>query len=232
LGGGQTGGRLRRTENLAAGTCGEIELGEICGADETTNMKKFKILCLLAIALDFVVTIYYCEQRTPDKQLLYMATTGFFFILLLVALVIGFCFCFRDKFRAFVPALICIIGLLTNFYIGVHVGGAIKSWRFHKNLPRYTEVIDLIEKGEIKNSSTNSYTIELPPQFSDLAQRTWLRTNSEGVIFVEFLTELGFPVKHSGYLYISAGKIESDPDTLQRWPYYSEINSNWFCISD
>ena len=36
LGGGQTGGRICRIKNLAAGTRGEIELGTICGADENS----------------------------------------------------------------------------------------------------------------------------------------------------------------------------------------------------
>ena len=34
LGGGQTGGRVCRIKNLAAGTRGEIELGTICGVDK------------------------------------------------------------------------------------------------------------------------------------------------------------------------------------------------------
>jgi hypothetical protein len=36
LGGGQTGGRLCRIKNLAAGTRGEIELGAIRGVDGKT----------------------------------------------------------------------------------------------------------------------------------------------------------------------------------------------------
>ena len=195
-------------------------------------MKKLKILCLFAIILDFVVTIFYCEQRTPNKQLLSIATTGFVFFLLLISLATGLLFCFREKFRAFVPALICIIGLPANIFIGAHLGGAIKNWRFQKNLPRYTEVIHLVEKGGIKKSSPGYYALDLPPQYADLARMVWARTNSDGTVFVEFITEFGFPIKHSGYLYISGGKIESDPDTLRRWPYRSEISSNWFRISD
>jgi hypothetical protein len=195
-------------------------------------MKILKFTCLFVMLLNFVVAVFFCEQRTPGKQLIFMATSGFAFVLLLLSLVLGFRFCFREKIRAFVPTLICIIGLPASLFIGGWLGDIIKDWRFQKNLPRYTEVIHLIEKGEVKKNSTDSYVIELPTQFSDLAQRTWMRTNSEGAFFVEFITELGFPVKHSGYIYLSNGKIEGDPDTLRRWPYRSEINTNWFRISD
>ena len=109
---------------------------------------------------------------------------------------------------------------------------AIQDWRFEKNLPRYIQVIHLIENGEIKYNSHDSDTVELPPQYADLARRTWRETNSEGAFIVGFITELGFPVKHSGFMYVSNGEIEGDAETLRRWRYYSRINTNWFHISD
>jgi hypothetical protein len=46
LGGGQTGGRICRIKNLAAGTRGEIELGTICGVDENFSRRKINQISL------------------------------------------------------------------------------------------------------------------------------------------------------------------------------------------
>lgn len=192
-------------------------------------MKTLKWICSIVVVLNFVVAIFFCEQRTPDRQLLFMATSGFLLILLLVSFVAGLRLCVKEKFRAFVPALICVIGLPFGLFVGGRLGDAIENWRFQKNLPRYTEVVQLIEKGEFK---TDSSLVELPPQYADLALRTARGTNSEGTDIIVFITGLGFPVKHSGFMYVSTGEIENDAETLRRWPYYSRINTNWFRISD
>jgi hypothetical protein len=193
-------------------------------------MKTLKWVCSFAVILNFVATIFFCEHRTPNRQLLSMAISGFLLILLLVSFVAGLGLCFREKFRAFVPAAICVIGLPASFFVARYLGNSIENWRFKTNLPRYVEVVQLVEKGEIKTSSSLS-RIELPSQDADLAQITLAKTNSEGAV-IEFVTGLGFPVKHSGYLYISSGKIENDADSIRQWPYRSQINTNWFSVED
>jgi hypothetical protein len=193
-------------------------------------MKKLKFICLSTVALQLAVTVYFYELRTADKQLLFMAVSGFACIVSLLSLVAGFCLCFREKLRAFIPVLICIIGLPVSMLIGSHLGEFIQSGRFQKNLPRYNAVVQRIETGEL-TSTPQSPFIKLPNEYADLAWATTAKINNTNVV-VEFMTESGFPVKHSGYLFISSNSIESDPDLLQRWPYYSKINSNWFRISD
>lgn len=193
-------------------------------------MRKLKYICLATVVLHLVVTIYFCEQRTPGKQLLSMAVTGFAGIVSLISLINGFSLYFREKLKAFVPALICIIGLPASMLIGSHLGGVIQSDRFQKNLPRYEAVVELIEKGELTTNSQSSL-IRLPDQYGDLAWATMAKSSGTNVV-IEFMTEGGFPVIHSGYLFISSGNIQNDPDSVQRWPYHSRVNSNWFRISD
>jgi hypothetical protein len=149
---------------------------------------------------------------------------------LLISFVLGLSSFSREKFRAFIPALICLIGLPMSFIAAIVLGSSIKDSRFQKNLPRYMEVVQLIEKGEIKPIPSSSL-VQLPDQYTDLAWATIPETNSVGII-IEFLTEGGFPVKHSGYLYVSSGSVENDTNTLLRWPFHSRINTNWFRISD
>jgi len=193
------------------------------------TLKNLSYLSLFAVTANFVAITIFCARQTPNRQLFSGVIIGVLLILSLISLVAGLYFCWREKFRAFIPATICLIGLPISFIAARRLGGSIEHRLFQKNLPRYTEVVRLIEKGEFK---TDSYLVELPPQYSDLALRTWRGTNSEGAIIVGFITGIGFPVKHSGFMYVSTGKIESDAETLRRWPYYSRINTNWFRIGD
>jgi hypothetical protein len=193
-------------------------------------MKNLSRICLFAMILNFVAQAYFCEQRTSTKQLLSMAMLLLVLALSLASFVLGLTSFSREKFRAFIPALICLIGLPAGFVAAFALGGSIKDSRFQRNLPRYTEVVRRIETGAIK-PTTSSPLLNLPNQYADLAWAAFPKTNNAGLI-IEFLNEGGFPFKHSGYLYVSSGNIESDADTLERWPIHSRINTNWFRISD
>jgi len=193
-------------------------------------MKKFRFICLSVVILNFIVQLYFCEQRTNIKQLFSMATLLLVMMWLLASFVLGLVFFSREKFRAFIPALICLIGLPAGFVAATALGSAIRDSRFQRNLPRYTEVVQLIETGIIK-PTTSDDLLKLPTQYADLAWVAISKTNSAGMV-IEFLNEEGFPVKHSGFLYVSSGNIQSDMDTFERWPIHSRINTNWFRISD
>jgi len=194
-------------------------------------MKKLSVICIFALVLDFIASILFYARTNVLTQFLGVAITGLVLILLLVSLVLGFMFFSKEKFRAFIPTLICVIGLPVELTIAGHVGAMMEKARFEKNLPRYMEVVRLVEKGDIKPSSENYSRIHLPEQYSDLAYNVLSGTNQNG-IFIEFFTGGGFPVMHSGYLYVSNGQIETDTNLLQRWPFHNRMNTNWFRISD
>jgi hypothetical protein len=194
-------------------------------------MNTLRFICWSAIALNFAATTLFCARQTTNKQFLCMATTACVLLLLLISFVAGLCFCSRDKFRAFIPAAICLIGLPVSFFAARRLGGSIENWRFQRNLPRYAEVIHLIERGEIRiNSSSSRIEHKLPNRYADLAWGIIAKTNSDGIT-VAFMTGSGFPVKHTGYLYVSSGNIEYDAET-NRWPYSSRISTNWFRVQD
>src|ERR1700733_9502958 len=107
-------------------------------------MKNFSRICLFAVIINFVVQTFFFEQRTGIKQLLSMAALLFVFLLLLISFALGLSLFSREKFRAFIPALVCFVGLLAGFIAAIVLAGSIKDARFRKNLPRYTEVVRLI----------------------------------------------------------------------------------------
>jgi hypothetical protein len=192
-------------------------------------MKKFKLVCVFLVLVNFICILLFAIKPKANVQLLGGLICLILLFLLLISFVVGICFFRRDKFHAFIPTLICSVGLPASIFIGSYLGVSIRDWQFRKNLPRYTEVVNLIEKGEIKATSSDP-RIQLPNQYADLSWVTFAKTNN-GSWIVEFNIGGGFPVKHSGYLYVSTGKID-DPETLERWPYRSQVNSNWFRVSD
>lgn len=192
-------------------------------------MKILKSLCFFATILNFSIQAYFYEQRTALKQLAAMGVLGLFFVLILVSFILGLDRYSREKFKGFVPFLICSIGLIISFVGGIALGNAIKESRFQKNLPRFNEVVTLIQTGKLKPAPPNR-SILLPPTYSDLTATAFVYTNVDGTN-IEFLTENGFPVKHSGYLHVSSGRIDSS-HTLQNWPIHFRINTNWFYISN
>lgn len=193
-------------------------------------MKTIKVSCLILVALNFITMLIFSEHKTPGRQLFAMATNGFLMILFVATLFDGLLKCTKEKFRAFIPAAICITGIFASFFVGSYLGNMLENRRINKDLPSYVSIAHRIEKGEIKTGTSLS-RIELPAQDKDLAQITLARTNNEGAV-IEFVTGLGFPVKHSGYLYISTGKIDNETDSLRRWPYHARINVNWFRVED
>jgi hypothetical protein len=194
-------------------------------------MKTLKLLCLFAVISNFAVQTWFFEQRTPTKQLPSMALSLLTLILLVISFILGLSFYRREKFRAFVPFFICFVGLPMGFIGSAALGDAIKESRFQKNLLRFNEVVNLIQKGELKPNPPDRFIV-LPPQYSDLTRRAiaFASTNSDGTN-IEFQTEGGFPVKHSGYLYLSSGNM-NDSNTIRAWPFHHRINTNWFYISD
>ena len=195
-------------------------------------MKILKYISGLVVISNFVAVVLFSKQRTAEGQLLATATLVGSVIFTLAFCLYGVRFYRRDKFHAISPAVICLIGLPLGFYVGGAWGNHLKAQQFRRNLPRYQELVRLVKKGGIQRDALNYSALVLPPQYADLARRAWAQTNSSGTLFIEFITEFGIPVKHSGYLYSSNGKIEGDSKTIHKWPYRSGICTNWFRISD
>jgi hypothetical protein len=189
-------------------------------------MKILKVFSVVAVLLTFLSSLWFSVKPTGEAQFVAMLLILISILLLVISSVVGIRVARRYRFRAFIPAAICLVGLPVSFMLSSFLGGSIRDWHFRKNLPRYTQVVHLIENGEIK---TYNRRVNLPDQYSDLSLATFVETNNQKMS-IEFITGMGFPVKHSGYLYVSTGNIDSD--VLKHWHFRSRINANWFRISD
>lgn len=173
----------------------------------------------------------FSAKPSGDVQLLSMFGVLALVVVGLIGVFIGVRKFATKRFQAFVPATICAVGLASALIAAPVLGGAIRSRRFEANLPRYTEIVRKVEAGELR-ATDRLERIDLPPGYSDLAVTMLGKTNTTGDIVLEFIIGGGFPVKHSGYLYVSSGKPESDPVLLRRWPHRRKLSDNWSAIAD
>jgi hypothetical protein len=191
-------------------------------------MKKLSVLCIFAVILYFGLLTYFSAHETVLKELFAGAAAFAVLVLMLVSFVLGLAAYKRSKFRAFIPFLICVFGLPVGFVGAVAWGESIKTVNFKKNLPRYAEVVRLIEKGEIRPSFSGRQ-IELPEQYNDLAEWTATWTNSNGRL-VEFVTDDAFPLWTASYLYVSNGDVD-ETYLFSHWSCYERVNTNWFYVT-
>ncbi|MEY4917489.1 MAG: hypothetical protein RL616_1402 [Verrucomicrobiota bacterium] len=190
-------------------------------------MKKLALICVLAVGVYFAMLTYFVEHENMLKEFLAAAAGLTVVLLMLASFVRGLVSYKTKKVFAFVPCIICLLGLPTGFIGAIVLGESIKAANFQKNLPRYTELVKLIENGEIKRGSNGQ--ILLPEQFANLADSTFIDTNRDGRI-ITFLTDGAFPVWHAGYIYTSSGI--ADAKFIKGWNCYERVNTNWFYVSN
>lgn len=188
-------------------------------------MTRFTKITLAITGLWFAMLCVFAARQTPNIQMLGAVMT----LALLVVALIGFIRIFthwrREGWRTVIPLVVCM--LVVALYPASRA--AIRRITFEKSLPHYESIIRKLESGPIPD----------PTELLRIAQAEETSIyhinaiqSDDGVLTVEFLTGLGFPVKHSGYLYCSSGVIEPNSLFDSRWPKKREMKSNWFRISD
>jgi hypothetical protein len=192
-------------------------------------VKKFGALCAITVILYFGLLTHFTAHETMLRELFAGAAGFAVVILMLVSFFLGLNLYQRKKFHAFIPFLICLIGLLAGFVGAVALGETIKASKFQKNLPRFKKVVLLIESGEIKPDSGGQ--VELPEEFSDLAFDTFTHTNRD-MRMVIFTTDEAFPLWTSGYIYISKENADEEAKFIKARNCYERVNTNWFYVSD
>ena len=163
----------------------------------------------------------FMRQPAANLQSASMLLLFALLILTLVTGIVGLCQLRKSKYRGFIPFGICGCSVLLIILLAPGMGGWMRIRRFPVQMPRYLEVVRLIERGEIRVDSSLA-KVNLPESYEDLAVAEIAKTNSAGSASVEFLIGGGFPGKHSGYLYMPISNIEADAEMAQRWPKHKK----------
>ena len=166
-------------------------------------------------------------RRTSLLQLLSLPLVLLFFAAVVTSLACVFTGWRQQRWRSMIPLLACVIA----FFLSGKLVRTARHFVFVWALPSYEAVIRQMESGSIPVSA-NLNRIPRAEPGARWVYRVFAARNANGVLMVEFLTETGFPVKHSGYLYSSSGVIEPGSEVDSRWPIRHEVRSKWFFISD
>jgi ABC-type transport system involved in multi-copper enzyme maturation permease subunit len=127
--------------------------------------------------------------------------------------------------KAALPFAVCVLMIVIFIPLGTLVSTAV----FAYSLPSYEAIVRKVESGSIEVHE-HFETIPQATQKARLTYRVDAKKDASGVVRVIFWTEFGFPTFHSGYLYSSSGKLDSD--LKSRWPITEQVRSNWFYISN
>jgi hypothetical protein len=169
------------------------------------------IVILIATAC-FVALSLFKAHQSPLGQLITSLAIAPYGICIIVGATEPFRAWRTDGFRSFIPLAACIAAWYGSFPAGAYL----RSRLFEHNLPRFEAIIADINKSPPPADGT---PISVPIADSDKWKIIHLRAERmNGALIVEFGTEHGFPVMHSGWVYSSSGVLPTDAQFHYRWP--------------
>jgi hypothetical protein len=134
----------------------------------------------------------------------------------------------RERWRSTRALTLSLVTIIAAWNLVPLVRHALFVWA----LPSYESVVRDVEAGRLQ-AADNFGPISYAVSRSKLTWQVWREKTPSGALMVEFDTECGFPVLHSGYLFSSSGKIEPGSRMASRWPYRKQLNKDgWFAVSD
>ena len=150
-------------------------------------------------------------------------------LVFLLAVFVNFALMFsrwqKERAAAAIPLFICFMAVV----VLVCAAPKIRQFQFELNRPAYEKVVSGIESGNILIADKPFYgetALDAGNAKYVLARKT------DGGLEVEFLTGFGFPVKHSGYLYVESGELKPGSFFEERWPKRSRVDAHWYRIAD
>ena len=190
-------------------------------------MSRLGKFVIFVAVIWFVGSTVFFSHRTTLLQLLTLPLAPCFLVAMVISIVCIFSEWRQRRWRSLVPFASCVLAIVISGAVSHRIRQAI----FIHSLPGYEAVVRRMESGNIL-VTTNLSRISQELPLANWAYAVLAQKDTNGVLMVEFLTERGFPVMHSGYLYISSGIIEPGSLEDSRWPIRHEERPRWFYISD
>jgi hypothetical protein len=134
----------------------------------------------------------------------------------------------QRRWRSLIPLALWVIALFASGVLIRGVDRLLFLWSF----PSYQRIVQEIEEGKVPVYPEVDNSLLEPENKARFAYLVFAEKDTEGILTVEFITESGFPAKHSGYLYVSSGNIEPGSRMDSRWPIREKVKDNWFWVSN
>ncbi|MHC4475700.1 MAG: hypothetical protein ACYTEL_08640 [Planctomycetota bacterium] len=137
----------------------------------------------------------------------------------------------RRKWRALVPfgiSLLCVPLLV----LSVMVGGRVRLYVFEKRLAEYQQAVGMMGE-RVEAEPVVLWGADIPEGYRHLGYCIRGEKDEQDVVIVTFFWGSAFPARHTGFAYISDGKLpEQGSDFRRAWRGLSRINENWFEVAD
>jgi hypothetical protein len=189
--------------------------------------RRGKFVVVASVIWFVLFTTYAAHRRSIILQLLGMWAMVCFFVAFVISIVCIFSEWRHRRWRSLLPFAVCVVLAVISSEMVETIRHAI----FVRSLPSYEAVVHQMESGRIPVSSNLSRIPQAEAQ-ARLVYAVLAQKDTNGILIVEFLTEAGFPVRHSGYLYSSSGVVEPGSLEGSRWPIRREERPRWFYISN
>ena len=151
----------------------------------------------------------------------------YYVVTLLVIGVIGiFVFAiYKDESLAesFLPVGVSILTLVLTFCSG-RLGNELSLYVFRERLPQYEKLVEMVKEGKLRTSKHGQ--IALPEGYEHLAHYICIWKNEDNVTQISFSWAIGFPCKHTDYMYCSDGKT---PKVSCGWA--DKVAENWYRVN-
>lgn len=158
-------------------------------------------------------------------QLVVMAST----LAALIALaILGIQGAIKWRERGLANLLSCLL-IVLSFPAGVLVGQAIRSSIFAHDLARWNQAAAWVIANKAPNAGAS---MELPPQFSDLAHLVHYKTDESCGLMIDFFWGGGFPVKHTVRRYATNPEWMDIRECQAHWSRGRHLAGDWYEISD
>jgi hypothetical protein len=130
------------------------------------------------------------------------------------------------KWICLLPLLVLLagVGIAAIPIPGVSLG----EKRFVNHLPEYDAFVDKVKSEDLAGAIDISNF-----DYQGLAYVAMAYENEPNVLVVEFVVGgMGFPPRHTAFLYTSSGKVSEKTIADERWYRWKQMNENWFRVSD
>jgi hypothetical protein len=192
------------------------------------RLRKLEWFALVVALVSVTVGGVYGFRKIPELQLAGMLLWLVLGLLVLIGVAVAIEKWPQDGWRALVILDIALGGFILEFEAG-GLGAWYRDRLFLRDLASYQHVVEGFRSGALPPGVLSLES--LPAGMRPCCYRVVGDKDATGRLFVEFWTERGFPVKHSGWLYYAGDSVRG---VARERAWYSgyRVAPHWYHVSD
>jgi hypothetical protein len=195
------------------------------------------LITVIGVA-NLVLDVYTSVNPEAICMLISGLTLVFLVVALFVSAIQGFRVWRQSSRLSILPALMCLVFLVSTWLTAVPIGRSIATWEFKRHLNEYLKVVEDFKSGRIPCPIGCNGKFERLDTGDGLKHvKFLLAAHCEGgTVGVAFLDDTDVFRLHEGYFFKGYGDgsaCSADPYSLEKkWPYVRHVEGQWYHFSD